>query len=135
MGCNGNLEKPISSTLSKVADSTELNSSEEGDDLMMKIAKKELKIPMDSSTANKCFDYMKTNYSLMLKIINDPISSNEKVAQVAMANYLICVNGIELLEKSEKTLSLKMKNEIEAFKKDLERVNSKMQSLYQNIEN
>ena len=113
-------------------DTTTSNSSNNEDDLMMKIMKKEIKTPMDSAMSKKCFDYMKTNYSLMNKILNVSISSNKEVAQVAMANYMICVNSIELLEKSKVVLTVDMKNELETYKNNVELVSPRIISMYQN---
>ena len=96
--------------------------------------KKEIKTPMDSAMSKKCFDYMKTNYSLMNKILNDPISSDKKVAQVAMANYMICVNSIELLEKSKMVLTIDMKNELETYKNNVELVSPRVFDLIKSIQ-
>ena len=85
---------------------------------------------MDSAMSKKCFDYMKTNYSLMNKILRDPISS--EVAQVAMVNYVICVTSIELLKKSKVVLTVDMKNELETYKNNVELVSPRIISLYQN---
>ena len=130
--CDRSQENRISSPSIESIDTTTSNSSNNEDDLMMKIMKKEIKTPMDSAMSKKCFDYMKTNYSLMNKILNDPISSDKKVAQVAMVNYMICVNSIELLEKSKVVLTVDMKNELETYKNNVELVSPRIISVYQN---
>ena len=130
--CDQSQENRISSPSIESIDTTTSNSSNNEDDLMMKIMKKEIKTPMDSAMSKKFFDYMKTNYSLMNKILNDPISSDKKVAQVAMANYMICVNSIELLEKSKVVLTVDMKNELETYKNNVELVSPRIISVYQN---
>jgi hypothetical protein len=68
----------------------------------------------------------------MNKILNDPISSNKEMAQVAMANFLICVNSIELLEQSKVVLTIDMKKELETYKNNVELVRPTIVSLYQN---
>jgi hypothetical protein len=95
-------------------------------DLMMKIINNEIKTPMDSAMSKKCFDFMKTNYSLMNKILNNPISSKKEMAEIAMVNYLICVNSIELLEKSKLVLTIYMKNELETYKNNVELVSPRI---------
>jgi hypothetical protein len=104
------------------------------DSIMIKIMKNEIKTPMDSVMSKKCFDYLKTNYSLMNKILNDPISLNKEAAQVAMANYLICMNSIELLEKSKMVLTIDVKNELETYKNRIELVSPRIFDLYKSIQ-
>jgi hypothetical protein len=101
------------------------------DDLMLKIINKDIKTPMDSTLAIRCFNYMKVNYSLMIKIIDSKLSSNKEMAQVAMANYIICTNSIELLEKSSGVLTKSTRNEIKGYKSKLEPVSLRIFDLYQ----
>lgn len=130
--CNQSQEQEISPTTFDSEDSTIAKPSNDEDDLMMKIMNKEIKTPMDSTMSKKCFDYMKTNYSLMNKILDNPVSSNKEMAQVAMANFVLCVNSIELLEKSKSALSFDMINELETYKNNLELVEPRIIKLYQN---
>jgi len=132
INCNQSQQNQISSPTIDSVDSTISNPSNDEDDLMMKIIKKEIKTPMDSALSKKCFDYMKTNYSLMNKILDNPISSNKEMAQVAMTNFLICVNSVELLEQSKVVLTVDMKKELETYKNNVELVRPTIVSLYQN---
>ena len=132
--CNRSQQHPIPSTTIASVGSTVSDSSNDGDGLMMKIMNNEIKTPMDSAMSKKCFDYLKTNYSLMNKILNDPISSMKEVAQVAMANYMICVNSIELLEKSKLVLTIDMKNELETYKNNVDLVTPRILDLNKSIQ-
>ncbi len=125
---------PSINNKSSSIDSTKSSNDEIYGDFMMKIIEEKIQTPMDSATALKCFECMKTNYSLMNKILNNPISSNNQVAQVAMANYMICANSIELLEKSKMVLTIDMKNELETYKNNVELVSPRVFDLIKSIQ-
>ena len=101
------------------------------DDLMMKIINKDINIPMGHYMAKRCLEYMKTNYGLMNKIIDDPISLTVKGSEIAMANYVICINSLELLEQSKNSLTNEMKDEIQNYKYKLELIRPRIMNLYQ----
>lgn len=104
------------------------------DDLMMKLINKEIKAPMDSLMTVKCFNYMKTNYSLMTKLMESPFTTNKDVAKVAMVNYAICINVIDLMEKSPKSVTGDMKNELKNYKNKIDLMSPKFLELYKKYE-
>jgi hypothetical protein len=129
-------EKKIKSEIKKNISTEEeaVSDSSIEDDLMVKIINKEIKTPMDQLLAKRCLDFMKTNYSLMNKIIDDPISLSNKGSELAMANYVICINSLELLEKSKDSVTNKMKTEIQDLKYKLELVEPRILRLYENTQ-
>ena len=126
------IKSEINKNISIEGDSVSDSSIE--DDLMVKIINKEIKTPMKQLLAKRCLDYMKTNYSLMNKIIDDPISLSKKGSEIAMANYVICINSLELLEKSKDSVTNEMKTEIQELKYNLELVRPRILRLYDNTQ-
>ncbi len=127
-----NIENKITENYNiKNIDSSSLLSD---DDLMMKIINKDINIPMEHNMAKRCFEYMKTNYGLMNKIIDDPISLTVKGSEIAVANYVICINSLELLEQSKDSLTNEMKDEIQNYKYKLELISPRIMKLYQDFQ-
>jgi hypothetical protein len=131
-GHEKNIKSEIIKTISIEEESVSVSSLE--NDLMVKIINKEITTPMDQLLAKRCLDYMKTNYSLMNKIIDDPISLTNKGSEIAMANYVICINSLELLEKSIDSVTSEMKTEIQVLKYKLELVSPRILQLYENTQ-
>jgi hypothetical protein len=108
----------------------------------MKIIEQKIKTPMDSSMTLKCHTYLKTCYSLMIKLLNDKEAQNEakKITDLdlntmIMSNYLVCENAIILLEKSTNSMSNNMQKELIEYKKKLQLVSDRVMNLYLENEN
>lgn len=102
-------------------------------DLMMKIIEQKIDTPMDSTMTLKCNAYLKTCYSLMIKLINYEEAQTEVVeiteldlSTVIMYNYLVCENAIVLLEKSKISMNNEMQEELNEYKNKLQQVSDRV---------
>ena len=106
-------------------------------DLMTKIIEQKINTPMDSTMTLKCNAYLKTFYSLMIKLLNDKEAQNEAgkitdldLSTMIMSNYLVCENAIILLEKSTISMNNHMQKELIEYKKKLQLVSDRVMNLY-----
>lgn len=113
------------------------NKDELDSDLMMKIIEQKINTPMDSAMTLKCNAYLKTCYSLMIKLLNDKEAQTEvrkisdlDLSTMIMSNYLVCENAIVLLEKSTISMNNQMQKELIEYKKKLELVSDRVMNLY-----
>jgi hypothetical protein len=113
------------------------NKDELDSDLMMKIIEQKINTPMDSAMTLKCNAYLKTCYSLMIKLLNDKDAQTEvrkisdlDLSTMIMSNYLVCENAIVLLEKSTISMNNQMQKELIEYKKKLELVSDRVMNLY-----
>lgn len=128
---------PTINNKSSSIDSINSSNDEIYGDFMMKIIEKKIQTPMDSATALKCFDFLKINYSLMMKLLNEKNNyeetiniSGENYRTLIMTNFLVCENAIDLLEKSENVLNKNIQNELIDFKEKIKFVNQRVIDLY-----
>ena len=85
---------------------------------------------------------MKTNYSLMMKLLNEKNNyeetiniSGENYRTLIMTNFMVCENAIDLLEKSENVLNKNIQNELIDFKEKIKFVNQRVIDLYLETDN
>ena len=122
-------------------DSYQMNNKKTKDeldnDLMMKIIEQSINTPMDSAMTLKCNAYLKTCYTLMIKLLNDKEAQAEakKITDLdlntmIMSNYLVCENAIVLLEKSTISMNNHMQKELIEYKKKLQLISERVMNLY-----
>jgi hypothetical protein len=132
--CGGDSEKKgVSKKIPDKEENKKSTNNELDDDLMMKIIEKKINTPMDSAMTIKCFEYLKTSYGLMIKLLEDVEAQNEAKKRtdmdlntLIMSNYLICTNAIDLLDKSIISMNSNMQTELVEYKKKLEIVGEKV---------
>ena len=122
-------------------DSYQMNNKKTKDeldnDLMMKIIEQSINTPMDSAMTLKCNAYLKTCYTLMIKLLNNKEAQAEakKITDLdlntmIMSNYLVCENAIVLLEKSTISMNNHMQKELIEYKKKLQLISERVMNLY-----
>jgi hypothetical protein len=105
--------------------------------LMMRIIEQKIKTPMDFSMTLKCHSYLKTSYSLMIKLLKYKEAQTEAkqiseldLSTIIMTNYLVCQNAIILLEKSTVSMNNQMQKELIEYKKNLELISGRVMDVY-----